>query len=66
MQCMVRSLDEPKGTVFMDGCALDISVTQARLLVSNEVLKCSVQVSCPKEEALEESKKEDVESDVSD
>jgi hypothetical protein len=30
------------------------------------VLKCSVQVSCPKKEAIEESKKEDVESDVSD
>jgi hypothetical protein len=59
---IVRSLDEPKETIFEDGCALDISLTQARLLVSNEQLKCSVQVSCPKEEA----KKEDVESDVSD
>jgi hypothetical protein len=63
---IVRSLDEPKETVFKDGCALDFSLTQARLLVSNTVLKCSVQVSCPKEEAKEEAKKEDVESDVSD
>jgi hypothetical protein len=63
---IVRSLDESKETVFKDECSLDFSVTQARQLVSNGLLKSSVEVSCPKDEAIEMANKEDVESDLSD
>jgi hypothetical protein len=63
----VRSLDESKETVFADERALVISASQVRRLVSNtKLLKCYVKVSCPKQEAIEEAKKESVDSDLSD
>jgi hypothetical protein len=62
----VRSLDESMDSVLKDERALVISATQAKRLVSNEGLKCSVKVSCPKEEAIEAVKIENVESDLSD
>jgi hypothetical protein len=57
-----RSLDESKEEVLNEECGLILSLAQVKRMVSEENLKYSVKITCPKDEARDE----DVESGISD
>jgi hypothetical protein len=57
-----RCLDEPMDDVIDGDCGLSISLSQAKRIVSEEKMKYSIKISCPKEEGRDE----DVESGISD
>jgi hypothetical protein len=57
-----RSLDESQDQIIREDNALILSNGQVKRIISQDKLKCSIKITCPKLEA----KDEDVESGISD